>query len=549
MRRAVATTVFFVALTTYITWPQGRDLAGTVGLHGDALFSVWRLAWIAHQLARDPLALFDANIFWPEPHTLAFSDAILLPGALLAPAHWLGAPPLVVYNLFLLGTYVLCGAAMCALVRRLTDSWPAGLIAGVSFAFCTHRLEHFERLELLTSFWMPWCLMAVHRASSISSLQPSARLRQRLRRGEGPAKWLITASVLAAAQVLTGIYHGIFLLTYLTVFVPLLLWRQPRRIPAALAMTLLLPAVVLAAYSRPYLANRQRVGERPVAEVQAYSATPANFLASHSSNRLYGVATSSYGSGERFLFPGVIVVLLAMASLWPPVRGVTWVYAAGLVLAVLLTVGFNGPLYPLLYEYALPFRGLRVASRAFVLVSLSLSVLAGIGAARLLAAIARPALRAACVAALLVLSMAEYAAAVPLRPVEPPSQWHRWLASQDRRVVFEWPTAPPNRLDLNDDTLYMYYSTFHWQPLVNGYSGFYPRRYLNLLVGVERFPDEASIGYLQRYGVQVVIVHGAGPDDQRYIETVATLRARPDVRALPADPRDLQPTSVFLLGR
>ena len=33
-----------------------------------------------------PTTLFDANIFWPVRHTLAFSDAILLPGALLAPA-------------------------------------------------------------------------------------------------------------------------------------------------------------------------------------------------------------------------------------------------------------------------------------------------------------------------------------------------------------------------------------------------------------------------------------------------------------------------------
>ena len=251
MTRALATTLFFVALTTFITWPQARDLAGTAGLHGDALFSVWRLAWIAHQLPRDPAALFDANIFWPVRNTLAFSDAILLPGALLAPAHWLGAPPLVVYNVFLLASYVLCGVAMCALVRRLTVSWLAGLLAGVSFAFCTHRLEHFERLELLTSFWMPWCLLALHKGA----------------RGEG-ARWFLVASVLAAAQVLTGIYHGIFLLTFIAVLAPLLLWRQPRRIPAVLAMTLVLPALVLAAYSRPYMANRQQVGERRVAEVQ-----------------------------------------------------------------------------------------------------------------------------------------------------------------------------------------------------------------------------------------------------------------------------------------
>jgi hypothetical protein len=531
MKRALATTLFFVALTTFITWPQARDLAGTTGLHGDALFSVWRLAWIAHQLPRDPAALFDANIFWPVRNTLAFSDAILLPGVLLAPAHWLGAPPLVVYNVFLLASYVLCGVAMCALVRRLTDSWLAGLLAGVSFAFCTHRLEHFERLELLTSFWMPWCLLALHKGA----------------RGEG-ARWFLVASVLAAAQVLTGIYHGIFLLTFIAVLAPLLLWRAPRRIPAALAMTLVLPALVLAAYSRPYMANRQRVGERRVAEVQSYSATPANFLAAHPNNRLYGAVTSKYGSGERFLFPGAIVVLLALVSLWPPVRGETWLYFSGLVLAVLVTLGFNGPLYPLLYEYALPYRGLRVPARAFVIVSLSLSVLAGIGAARLFASLSRPALRAAAFMVLLALSVAEYAAAASLRPVPPPSAWYHWLATQDRRIVFEWPTTPPGRLDLNDDTLYMYYSTFHWQPLLNGYSGFYPERYHLMLEAVKRFPDEESLAYLGRAGVGVMILHGSGPDHARYQAAVSALRSHARVSALPADPRDRGLVSVFLLG-
>ena len=48
----------------------------------------------------------------------------------------------------------------------------------------------------------------------------------------------------------------------------------------------------------------------------------------------------------------------------------TWVYLGGLVLAVLVALGFNGPLYPLLYQYALPYRGLRVPARAFVIVSL-----------------------------------------------------------------------------------------------------------------------------------------------------------------------------------
>ena len=48
---------------------------------GDPLFSMWRLAWVAHQLPVDPRHLFDANIFHPAARTLAYSDAMLAPAA------------------------------------------------------------------------------------------------------------------------------------------------------------------------------------------------------------------------------------------------------------------------------------------------------------------------------------------------------------------------------------------------------------------------------------------------------------------------------------
>jgi hypothetical protein len=58
-------------------------------------------------------------------------------------------------------------------------------------------------------------------------------------------------------------------------------------------------------------------------------------------------------------------------------------------------------------------------------------------------------------------------------------------------------------------------STFHWFPLVNGYSGVFPRSYLALLVKLQTFPDEPSIRQLRDRGVRYVIVHGADfrPED------------------------------------
>lgn len=39
----------------------------------------------------------------------------------------------------------------------------------------------------------------------------------------------------------------------------------------------------------------------------------------------------------------------------------------------------------------------------------------------------------------------------------------------------------------------MYYSTFHWQALQNGYSGFFPPSYHQLAEALATFPDPGSL--------------------------------------------------------
>src|SRR5438874_1690095 len=101
-RELAGVLVGFAALTAAFTYPQLRYIGSRAGTHYDALFSTWRLAWIAHALRTDPRHLFDANIFWPEAGTLAYSDAALLPGLIGTPLIWFGLHPLVVHNLFVL---------------------------------------------------------------------------------------------------------------------------------------------------------------------------------------------------------------------------------------------------------------------------------------------------------------------------------------------------------------------------------------------------------------------------------------------------------------
>src|SRR5436190_1890578 len=102
----LAASALLMALTVLLTWPQVLYLGSKVAAHDDPLFSIWRLAWVAHVLPTDPQHLFDANIFYPHVRTLAYSDAMLFEAVLAAPWLWADVNPVLVYNVLLLAGIV-----------------------------------------------------------------------------------------------------------------------------------------------------------------------------------------------------------------------------------------------------------------------------------------------------------------------------------------------------------------------------------------------------------------------------------------------------------
>src|SRR4051812_196609 len=75
----------FTALTALMTFPLALHINDAVSDPGDPLLNLWVIRWIAHQLPRDPMHLFDGNIFAPERNTLAYSETLLAPSVLAAP--------------------------------------------------------------------------------------------------------------------------------------------------------------------------------------------------------------------------------------------------------------------------------------------------------------------------------------------------------------------------------------------------------------------------------------------------------------------------------
>lgn len=487
----------FVALTALMTWPQPRVFATHAVEHQDVFFNMWRLRWIAHALITAPLELFNANVFHPEHGVLAYSDAMLLEGILAAPLTWAGLPPVLVHNVMLIAPIVASAIGAVVLARHVTGSLAASLIAGIVFAYAPYRFDHFMHMELQWTVWMPWAFWALQR--SIET---------------GAVRFGLLAGLFVSLQMASSVYYGVFLGIVSAVVggVQLAPLRGKRLLHAGRSLVIagLLAGGFSAVYARPYASASERVGTREEAEATTFSARPRDYRMATPDNLLHG-ARSAAGMPERRLFPGLVPLILGLIGLLLiPLRPATVAYVVGLVVAFELSLGFFGRLYPWLYDSIPVFRGLRAPARASVFCLLFLGVFGAQGLAALGARLA-PRLRQAVTASACLVVLCEYWVA-PLTliayPNDPPPLY-ALMARLPPGVVAHFPMPRPESPP-HHDPRYAYLSTFHWHPLVNGYSGFFPASYRDRLERLRTFPDAASVAHLRQEGIRYIIVHSDG---------------------------------------
>jgi hypothetical protein len=201
-----------------------------------------------------------------------------------------------------------------------------------------------------------------------------------------------------------------------------------------------------------------------------------------------------------------------------------YVYLLGL--SFLLTLGpiihFNGreiaygP-YLLLYLLVPGFDGLRVPARLVVMMHLAVSVLAGYGLAWLLGRIQSSWKRRLLGSGFALLALMEYASFPISMPSVPVGrdfpQVYNWLAQQPGDFAILEIPLPTRPEEVFQDAPYVYFSTYHWKKLVNGYSGFIPPGYTRLYQELKGFPSEETLkrihqlGQLGQLGVRYVIIH------------------------------------------
>ena len=506
-----ATCLAVLALLFIITWPLAAQLGRSLpGDYGDPLFVTWVMGWVNRRITDGAFRGFwDANIFFPERHTLAYSEHFIGQSLMVLPVYWFTKNLILSYNVAFILTFVLTGAGTFLLTRALVGSVLGAMVAAIIATFNEYRLVWaLAHLHTLSLHWWLFALYSVHRYFVTDR-----------------RRYLLGTAACLVALHLSSVYYTAYCAPLFVIFTVAESIRSGRwrsgRVWLELWATAAVVAVAILPFLLPYMTVQRQLGvERSLAEVAQNAATLDHYAAA-----LPGIATPL----------SLALVGLTGAALVRRLRYAVAVTAILLTLAFWLSLGpevrrggvaLEWPgLYTVLYQYVPGFTAFRVPARYASIVFLFL----GIAAATGIAAIEwrwRRLAQIVAVGSLLV--FLKYSVPSPLHlNLELPSPVlanpaPAYLSPRNSLpVIYQAvdslrPGAILAELPFGDpwyDLRYMYFSALHQRRLLNGYSGLFPPSYLarQRVLARPLLDPEASAQAIG--GATHVIVHRAAWTD------------------------------------
>jgi hypothetical protein len=485
----------FAVLAIAHTWPLAAAPSHWSRTDpGDGALNIWAVSWVGWTLTHHPSRLFEANIFYPEHLTLAYSEAMVVQGLFAAPVLAFGGSAVLAYNVALVAGLALTGWAFCLLVRRWTGSWSAGYVAGSLAAFNAYSMVHLTHMQFLHVEFFALMLYALDRL---------------IVSGRATFVWLLAAGFVL--QALTSIYLMVFSIWSLLFAVLSRAgewWRGGARLAARLAAAGAIAVLLLAPYLAGYVIVHAQKGFARSAD-EAEAAGWINYLSTGARVHYDWWSKPFIETATAATFPGIVALALIVVAVSDrdvvrdPRFRMCAVVAGGCAavsMAPLL------PFYRQLHDAIPLFQIVRVLANLGQVVLLMVAVLAGFGVAALQHTWRHARSWPAAAVAVTILVNAE-ALRAPIGYVwfEGVPPVYDVLAAEPNAVIVEVPFPMPQQWFLN--TPYMVNSTRHWRPMLNGYSGFRPTSYYQSYEAMRAFPSDQSLITLHERGVTHIVIH------------------------------------------
>ena len=450
------------------------------------------------------------------------------------PVYILTNNPILGSNIVLLLSFVLCGFGMFELVKYYTKNEWAAFIAGFIFAFSSFKFYHIAHLQLQTYQWMPFCVLYFDKFID-----------------KQKSKDMLLFSLFFILQLLSswylGSYISILIASYL-LFLILISERRKKVISkkflSMLAVSIMIIFIITLPFIYPYYDLYNKLGiARTKNDVRYYSVelrdlfklpSPSNLLY----NQLNEIFHIGYSKWEKLVFPGFAVIAFTLFGLISTIKvrkglwGIDFskiqiFYFLLAVFSLIMCLGIQDNFYTpyeFFYDFLPGFRSMRVPARFFVLMIFSLSVLSGFGIRELLKQKERFRIEnfgIATTAFLFVILFAEtiwvpiHLETVPVGGSIPTV--YKWLGTKEGNfAILELPMSNFSDISVEINARYMYFSTYHWKNIVNGYGSFFPYDYMKFVDNINDFPTNETLGYLEYIGVRYVILHREYYDNKTF---------------------------------
>ncbi|MGH8665285.1 MAG: hypothetical protein ACREUX_13575, partial [Burkholderiales bacterium] len=288
----------YLFLTLALTWPLALHMGSRVPNDlGDSLLNMFLLAWDA-RVVPFSAQWWSLPQFYPIPGVMAFSEHLLGLSVITTPVIAATGSVLAAYNVAFLLSFFLSAITAHLLCFELTRRHDLAVVGALAYAFAPYRMSQFAHLQVLSAYWIPLALYALHRYLR------APRWR-----------WAVLFVTSWLMQALACGYY----LFYLSVLVGLwIAWFAIGRLRALdLGRLLAAWAVAIAALvpmAMGYVKYQSAYGlRRWPYEIQAFSADIASLLTAPQNLRLWGWL-QIVQRPESELFPGLVLLLTIVAG-------------------------------------------------------------------------------------------------------------------------------------------------------------------------------------------------------------------------------------------
>lgn len=434
------------------------------------LFNAWTVWWNADRAASGFDNYWQAPIFHPADDSFAYSEPQTAT-ALVAPVIWLTGSPAAAYNTWILLGLFLNGFLTWRILRRHQVHPAIALAGAVSMTWLPVVTRQLEVLQLISVWPALWTWDAVWRHGR----KPTVRTA-------------VEVSISWAVGFHICVHHSLFvtILMGLTVWIVLTSWRSSRLYVTSV-VTIAIMIVLVGGFAWKLRESHHRHGFRRTADrVARLSVKPRNLLYPVRDAWLRGVPKERPGHTPGWLKCGLALAAIAIGVRRRRHRRWILFLGATTVVAGVLAMGPHarlGPLVPWDWVARLPgIAQVRSVYRFTFFMQTAITLLAFTGLWWLYAWSTRRSNARACHALFGIIALVailesplpqRWAIRVP--ELKQDVGWAKFVQENtpDGKAII---TLPFNQTlkpwDYRDTTRWMYRSTLHGVPLVNGYSGY-----------------------------------------------------------------------------